>query len=68
MTDQRDNEEALAALRDEIDAIDERILALLNERAQRNSEVGRVKAVGGATPFVPARELEIFERLERANP
>ena len=68
MSDVNDNEKALATLRDEIDAIDERILALLNERAQRNTEVGRVKAAGGATPFVPARELEIFERLERANP
>jgi chorismate mutase/prephenate dehydratase len=63
-----EDDKALAALRDEIDAIDERVLALLNERAQKNAEVGRIKAAGGATPFVPARELEIFERLERANP
>jgi len=68
MSDPSQNEKALAALREEIDAIDTRILALLNDRTKRTSEVGRLKAEGGATPFVPARELEIFERLERANP
>jgi chorismate mutase/prephenate dehydratase len=68
MSDPSQNEKPLAALRDEIDEIDARILALLNDRMRRNSEVGRLKAASGATPFVPARELEIFERLERLNP
>ncbi|MBM4334573.1 MAG: prephenate dehydratase [Deltaproteobacteria bacterium] len=68
MSDPSPNEKALAALRDAIDAIDSRILALLNDRARLNSEVGRLKSAGGTTPFVPARELEIFERLERSNP
>jgi chorismate mutase/prephenate dehydratase len=63
-----EREKTLARLRDEIDAIDSQILELLNQRTARTNEVGRVKATGGATPFVPARELEIFERLERANP
>src|SRR5262249_58704494 len=57
-------EKTLARLRDEIDAIDSQILELLNQRTARTNEVGRAKAVGGATPFVPGRELEIFERLE----
>jgi chorismate mutase/prephenate dehydratase len=68
MSDPSQIEKALAALREEIDAIEARILALLNERTRRTSEVGRLKAEGGSTPFVPARELEIFERLERQNP
>ncbi len=59
-------EKVLSRLRDEVDAIDLRILELLNQRTERTNEIGRQKAVDGATPFVPARELEIFERLERA--
>jgi chorismate mutase/prephenate dehydratase len=62
-----DSEKELLRLREQIDALDSRILVLLNERAQHNASVGRLKAEDGATPFVPARELEIFERLEREN-
>jgi chorismate mutase/prephenate dehydratase len=51
--------------RERIDAIDLRILELLNERATCNAEVGKLK--GEAQIFVPSRELAIFERLERAN-
>ncbi len=65
LSDPDDAEKRLAALRDEIDAIDSRILDLLNQRTERTNEVGRVKAKGKATPFVPGRQLEIFERLER---
>jgi chorismate mutase / prephenate dehydratase len=65
LSDPHENEKALARLRDEIDAIDSRILELLNERTSRTNEIGRRKAADGASPFVPGRELEIFERLER---
>jgi len=58
-------EKALARLRDEVDAIDSRILELLNERTARTNEIGRRKAADGSTPFVPGRELEIFARLDR---
>ena len=54
--------------RDRIDRIDDEILALLNERAACNAEIGRIKAGAGAAPFVPSRELEIFERLSGENP
>ena len=56
--------------RDRIDQIDDRILELLNERAGCNSQIGRLKAERadkGAAVIVPARELEIFERLEEHN-
>jgi len=62
---------ALAELRRQIDALDDRLLELLNERASVNAEVGRVKSAGKARSgavIVPGRELEIFERLERDNP
>jgi len=60
-----DKEKELLRLREEIDAIDSRILELLNERTARTNEIGRRKSADGASPFVPGRELEIFERLER---
>jgi len=64
-----DVSKAIAKVREQIDALDDRILELLNQRAGCNAEIGRLKAEANAsTPFVPARELEIFERLERANP
>jgi len=65
LSDPETTEKALARLRDEVDAIDSRILELLNERTARTNEIGRRKAADGATPFVPGRELEIFARLER---
>jgi chorismate mutase/prephenate dehydratase len=57
----------IQTLRDEIDAIDDKILELLGERAQRNAEVGALKSESSETVYVPSRELEIFERLERKN-
>ncbi len=59
-----DGEKSIAEWRAKIDAIDDRILELLNERASCNAEIGSLKAEDGATPFVPGRELDIFERLE----
>jgi chorismate mutase/prephenate dehydratase len=53
--------------RQQIDAIDDRILELLGERAEHNAEIGRLKRLSGAEFYVPSRELEIFDRLERQN-
>ena len=61
-----DNE--IAASRARIDALDDQILNLLNERASCNADIGKLKATSGSTSFVPGRELEIFERLEEKNP
>ncbi|HUK65574.1 MAG TPA: prephenate dehydratase [Anaeromyxobacteraceae bacterium] len=59
----------LAALRARIDAVDERILGLLNERAGIAAEVGELKRVlQPEAPFhAPAREREILARLEALN-
>ena len=58
----------IAYWRDQIDAIDDRLLELLNERARCNAEIGELKAGEDSTVFVPGRELEIFERLEGQSP
>jgi chorismate mutase/prephenate dehydratase len=57
----------LDELRRSIDAIDDRILELLNERAREVMAVGKLKAAGKADFHVPSREREIYERLTSEN-
>lgn len=57
----------LADLRKEIDALDDQMLELLNERAARVIEVGRLKAGAKSDFHVPSREREIYERLIAQN-
>jgi chorismate mutase/prephenate dehydratase len=61
-------EDRLKELRARIDAIDDRILALLNERAATALDVGRIKAERNLRFYVPEREVEILRRLTEANP
>ena len=51
--------------RAEIDALDEKIVALLNERANHAAAIGKLKANGGA--YRPEREAEILRRIALAN-
>jgi chorismate mutase/prephenate dehydratase len=56
---------SLNDLRQQIDDIDEKLVVLLNERAEVSVEVGRIKASNTDTRwFAPEREHQIFERLE----
>ena len=48
-----------------IDALDEKIVALLNERANHAAAVGKLKADGGA--YRPEREAEVLRRIALAN-
>ena len=61
---------SLDELRKQIDAIDEQILALLNERAKAGMEVGKVKQQQSenAVIYVPEREKAIFKKLIDKNP
>jgi chorismate mutase / prephenate dehydratase len=56
------------ALRNSIDAIDSRIMALLNERAKFVMEVGHLKQSMQSDFHVPNRERAIYERLTAENP
>jgi len=60
---------ALAALRQRIDALDEQILALLNQRAQAALEIGEVKQSMDADVHVlkPEREAAVVRRLQALN-
>ena len=53
--------------RAKIDAVDERIVELLNQRASYVLEVGRIKRMFGEPIHVPEREAEILKRVLKLN-
>jgi len=55
-------------LRNRIDALDEKIVRLLNERIAVALEIGEEKKKNGAEIYVPARERAVFEKIGRLNP
>ena len=58
---------SIDALRAHIDRIDEKLLALLNQRAQLAIQIGHRKHSAQASIYSPAREKRIYERLAAAN-
>ena len=50
-------------LRCEIDALDDKILDLLNARARLSEKISTLKAEAGSAQYSPEREAMIFERL-----
>lgn len=58
----------LEELRKRIDAIDQGILRLLNDRAEVVEEVARIKRETHKEYHDPTREEEILQRLQRLNP
>src|SRR5262245_66528377 len=61
------SDRALADQRAKIDALDARIVALLNERAEVVREVGRIKKQSGAPATDPKRVEEVLRRIASAN-
>ncbi len=57
----------LESLRDEIDRIDSQIVDLLNQRVQAAAEIGMIKNELGVDPYDPAREEQVFGKLEKLN-
>lgn len=57
----------LAELRSKIDALDERVLKLLSERAELVHEVGELKRKSGEPYYAPEREEALLRRLVAAN-
>ncbi|MBB5021722.1 prephenate dehydratase [Desulfurispira natronophila] len=55
-------------LRQSIDAIDDQLLALLNQRAELAIQVGKYKSGNPSEFYVPSREKQIYTRLLRENP
>ncbi|WP_319239798.1 prephenate dehydratase [uncultured Propionivibrio sp.] len=61
---------SLAAVRGEIDAIDDQLLDLLNRRARCAQRVGEIKAEHGEAGFIyrPEREAQVLRRIQDSNP
>ncbi len=57
----------IADWRQRIDAVDLKILELLNERARYSLEIGKIKHRLNLPVYMPERENHIYARLERAN-
>ncbi|WP_211474866.1 prephenate dehydratase [Collimonas humicola] len=62
------SEDKLLPLRQQIDAIDAEILALLNRRAKIAQEIGHVKAETNAPVFRPEREAQVLLKVAERNP
>lgn len=62
------DQERMAAIRSQLDALDTEILGLLNQRAALSLEVGELKAHDHTLIFKPQRERSMLERLVRENP
>jgi len=60
-------EAALAPLRKKIDELDQKLVALLNERARVVVEVGEVKRDRNGPIFAPERERRVLEQVKQLN-
>lgn len=57
----------LEQLRREIDELDERLVELLNARASRALQIGRIKEALGYEIYQPGREREVLAHVRRIN-
>jgi chorismate mutase/prephenate dehydratase len=58
----------LDELRNRLDAIDDRVVALLSERAHVVAHVAEVKQEHHLPIYIPEREASIIQRLRTINP
>ena len=54
-------------LRDKINSLDEKIVKLMNNRANMSVAIGEHKRETAQAIYSPAREKEVFERLKSLN-
>jgi chorismate mutase / prephenate dehydratase len=59
--------ESVDVLRKKIDQIDEKVVALLNDRASLAQKIGRHKSQNHQDIYVPHREKQILQRLSRLS-
>ena len=53
--------------RGEIDALDQKILKLLNDRARATQNIGKIKLKEGQGEYSPEREKQVLDRLKSLN-
>jgi len=61
------SKERIAECRELIDAVDLKILALLNERTRIVEEIGRIKQALAMPIYEPKREDQVFLNVTAAN-
>ncbi len=59
--------QAMSGLRAQIDAMDQQLLTLLNQRARLAEQVGEIKRVEGSPFFRPDRAAQVIEKIQGAN-
>lgn len=64
---ENEQKNAMIAVRDKIDAIDNEILSLLKQRLHCAKEIGRLKDENNRAKWDPLRERQIYDRLLEAN-
>ncbi len=57
----------LKKIRNEIDRIDKKLVGLINRRTKLALDIGKEKRKKGVEVFVPDREREVYENVEREN-
>jgi 3-dehydroquinate dehydratase-1 len=67
VTVEQDREKSLAALREAIDQIDQRMVWNLNERMKLVKEIGLIKLAQGLASFDSSREEAVYTRLSKNN-
>src|SRR4051794_10361891 len=60
-------DQSLDALRQQIDALDARIVPLLNDRARVVVEIGKLKQQNNAPIYAPDREKAVLEKIRTLN-
>jgi chorismate mutase len=58
----------IAALREQIDAVDEQLVVLLNARAAHALAIGRLKEQAHEPVYQPAREAAVLAHVRSVNP
>jgi chorismate mutase len=67
MAEERSVGSRLDDLRREIDAIDERLVKLLSERAACALQIGHEKKLAGMEVYQPSREADVLNHVQRIN-
>jgi chorismate mutase-like protein len=67
MAKSEDPRVSLARFRQRIDAIDRRLLALLNQRGRIARKIGAIKQTAGLAIVEPAREQQVVANMLAAN-
>ena len=66
-TDRAEVDRRITEIRERMDELDSRLVALLNERATCAMEIGQLKETVGLDVYQPDREIEVLTRVRLRN-